>query len=133
MDTIGDFITIIRNASRAGLDKCQASWSKMREAIAKILLSEGFIAAYHVVQHDGQARLEIVLKYVRHKNGLREPAIVGIDRHSRPGCRLYYGHNEIPRVLGGLGVGILTTSRGVMHDREAARQRVGGEMLCRVW
>ena len=128
-DTIGDFLTIIRNASAAHKSSTITPHSKMRVALLKILKSEGFIAGYSEGQNDkGFKTLEIHMKYVGNT-----PAITGIQRHSTPGRRLYYGAREIPRVLGGLGVAILTTSKGVMRARDARESGVGGELVCKVW
>tara|TARA_B100001248_G_scaffold220746_1_gene176703 strand:+ start:145998 stop:146387 length:390 start_codon:yes stop_codon:yes gene_type:complete len=129
MDTIGDFLTIIRNALSAKKGTCDAQWSKIREGIAQTLKSEGYIADFAKKKNEkGHEVLEVTLKYVE-----GTPAIEGIERHSRPGRRLYYGSRSIPRVLNNLGVAVLTTSKGVLTDKEARRQRVGGEMLCKVW
>ena len=128
-DTIGDFLTIIRNASKARKEVCIAQYSKMRAAIAAILKQEGYI---HDFSEGKDARgfktLELSLKFAGDT-----PAIAGIERHSKPGRRLYYGVAEIPRVLGGLGVAILTTSKGVIRAREARKLGVGGELICKVW
>lgn len=129
MDTIGDFLTIIRNASRAKKATCEAQWSNIREGIAQTLKAEGYIAAFGKKKNaKGFEVLEITLKYVDGK-----PAIEGIERHSKPGRRLYYPSTNIPRVLNNLGMAVLTTSKGILTDKEARRQRVGGEMLCKVW
>ncbi len=125
-DTIGDFLTVLRNASRANKETCAVQYSKIREGIARILKEEGYIEDFARVDEGKQ--LEVRLKYVNNS-----AAITGIQRHSKPGRRLYYGYREIPRVLGGLGTSILTTSRGVLNDRDARRQKVGGEILCNVW
>ncbi|MGF1484645.1 MAG: 30S ribosomal protein S8 [Opitutales bacterium] len=125
-DTIGDFLTVLRNASLANKDSCAVQYSKVREGIARILKQEGYIEDFARVD-DGK-QLEVRLKYVNNA-----AAITGIQRFSKPGRRMYYGYREIPRVLGGLGTSILTTSRGVLNDREARRQKVGGEVLCSVW
>lgn len=128
-DPISDFLTRIRNASRAGKPECSAQHSKLKLGIAKILQEEGFIAGYEDRQDErGHKQLAVVLKYV---DGT--PAITGIKSISKPGCRIYYQTTEIPRVLGGLGVGILTTSKGVMNDRNARRNKMGGELICSVW
>ncbi|WP_269524740.1 30S ribosomal protein S8 [Coraliomargarita parva] len=128
-DTIGDFLTIIRNASMARKASCSAQHSKMRVAIASILKDEGFITDFAESQDaKGFKTLTVSLKYVDDT-----PAITGIERHSTPGRRLYYGVREIPRVLGGLGVAILTTSKGVMRARDARENGVGGELVCKVW
>jgi small subunit ribosomal protein S8 len=128
-DTIGDFLTIIRNASMAKKDICTAQLSKMRLSIAQILKQEGFISDYSEEENEkGFKQINLHLKYVN-----SVPAITGIERHSTPGRRLYYGVREIHRVLGGLGVAILTTSKGVMRARDAREQGVGGELICKVW
>ena len=131
MDTIGDFLTIIRNASVAGKDTCSAPWSKMRESIAKILKNNGFIRSYWNEEDSrGHKSLMIALKHVE---GVDATAITEINRKSKPGRRMYYSYSEIPRVLGGLGVSILSTSKGVISDRDARSQKVGGELICQVW
>lgn len=128
-DTIGDFLTIIRNASSAHKPSCTVQHSKMRLAIASILKDEGFIKDFSEGQDArGFKTLTLNLKFVENT-----PAITGIERHSTPGRRLYYGSREIPRVLGGLGVAILTTSKGVMRARDAREAGVGGELVCKVW
>ncbi len=128
-DPISDFLTRIRNASSARKDECVAPHSKLKAAIAKILLEEGFIGGVSEGQDEkGHKTLILALKYV---DG--EPSINGIDRVSKPGLRLYAKSGEIPRVLNGLGVCILTTPSGVMKDRDARRQKVGGELICNVW
>ena len=129
MDSIGDFITIIRNASSAHKSKCSAQWSKLREAIAHVLKKEGYISGYKLVNTEkGFKALEVELKYIEN-----EPVIRGIARESKPGCRLYRGYREIPRVLDGLGIAVLSTPKGVVSDRTARREKVGGEHLCNVW
>lgn len=128
-DTIGDFLTIIRNASSARKDSCTTQHSKMRAAIAAILKSEGYINDFTEGQDEkGFKTLTVTLKFAG-----TTPAITGIERHSTPGRRLYYGCKDIPRVLGGMGVAILTTSKGVMRARDAREQGVGGEFVCKVW
>lgn len=128
-DTIGDFLTIIRNASMARKDDCTTQHSKMRAAIAAILKDEGYINGFSEGEDEkGFKTLTVSLKFVD-----STPAITGIERHSTPGRRLYYGSRDIPRVLGGLGVAILTTSKGVMRARDAREAGVGGELVCKVW
>jgi small subunit ribosomal protein S8 len=128
-DTISDFITIIRNAYSARKNTCTAQYSRMHWSIAQILKQEGFIRDVGETNADnGHKVIEITLKYVDDV-----PALTGIQRHSTPGRRLYYSYDRIPKVLGGLGVGILTTSKGIMNDRTARREKVGGEMVCTVW
>lgn len=128
-DTIGDFLTIIRNASMARKDSCTTQHSKMRAAIAAILKSEGYIKDFSEGQNgQGFKTLTLTLKFAG-----TAPAITGIERHSKPGRRLYFASKDIPRVLGGLGVAILTTSKGVMRARDAREAGVGGELVCKVW
>ena len=128
-DPISDFLTRIRNASSAGKDECVSPHSKMKAEIARILKEEGFISDFSDAKDDrGHKTLVVKLKYV---NG--EPSINGLERVSRPGLRLYSKSWDIPRVLNGLGVCILTTPKGMMKDRDARRQKLGGEMVCNVW
>ncbi|MCC6645189.1 MAG: 30S ribosomal protein S8 [Polyangiaceae bacterium] len=130
-DPIADMLTRIRNASLARHEKTLIPASNVKKNIAEILRLEGFVSEVREVSADtGAGRsLEIVLKYGRD----RKSAIDGIRRVSRPGRRVFVGHDAIPRVLSGLGVSILSTSRGVMSDKEARRQKVGGELICEVW
>jgi small subunit ribosomal protein S8 len=130
-DPIADMLSRIRNASLARHDRTEIPASKLKAAVAEILKSEGFIADVRKADEtpDGHQKLTIVLKYGRDRTG----AIDGIRRVSRPGRRVYVRHDRIPRVFSGLGIAILSTSRGLMSDREARRQKVGGELLCEVW
>jgi small subunit ribosomal protein S8 len=125
-DPVADMLTRIRNASMARHERTLVPASHLKEHIAEILKLEGFIAD---VRREEERTLTIVLKYGRD----RTSAIDGIKRVSRPGRRVYVRYDRIPRVLSGLGVAILSTSRGVMSDKEARRQKVGGELLCEVW
>lgn len=128
-DPISDFLTRIRNASAAGKDECVSPHSKMKVAIANILKSEGFISDIaEGSDSNGHKTLIVTLKYV---DG--EPSINGLERVSRPGLRLYSKSTDIPRVLNGLGICILTTPSGLMKDADARRQRLGGELVCKVW
>ncbi len=126
-DSIGDFLTIVRNASRAGKESCTAQWSKIREGIVSILKDEGYIAGYEITG-DVKKVITITMKYV---DGV--PAITGISRESTPGCRQYYEYRSIPRVLNGMGISILTTSKGVLKDSDCRTKKAGGEILCKVW
>ncbi len=130
-DPIADMLTRIRNGIQSHHDRVEMPSSKLKVEVAKILKSEGFISNYKVVQEDGkpQASLRVYLKYS--EDG--EPVIHGIERVSRPGRRVYRGKEEIPAVLGGLGLAIVSTSKGVLSGTEAAKQGVGGEVLCQVW
>jgi small subunit ribosomal protein S8 len=127
-DPIADMLTRIRNAAQAQHEQTILPSSNLKEQLAGILKQEGFIDDYSV--EDGvQKSLTIVLKYGRD----RKSAFVGIRRSSRPGRRFYVGHRDIPRVQNGMGVAILSTSAGIMTDRDAREKRVGGEVLCEVW
>ena len=130
-DPIADMLTRIRNGIQAHHDRIELPTSKLKVEVARILKSEGFIANFKEVGDDGkpQGTLRIYLKYS--EDG--EPVIHGIERVSRPGRRVYRGKEEIPAVLGGLGLAIVSTSKGVLSGAEAARQGVGGEVLCQVW
>lgn len=128
-DPISDFLTRIRNASRARLAEAASPHSNLREAIAAILKTEGYIADYQqAADASGHKTLVVKLKYV---DGA--PAITGLTRVSTPGRRLYYGYTEIPRVLNGLGISIVSTSKGLMKDADCRRQRAGGELICNIW
>ncbi len=124
-DPIADMLTRLRNASIAGLDRTEIPLSKLKLALAKILKDEGYISDYEV--HD--RHLTVSLKYGRD----RACAFTGIRRKSRPGRRVYVGRDAIPKVHNGMGVAILSTSRGVMTDRDARTQGIGGEVICEVW
>jgi small subunit ribosomal protein S8 len=128
-DPVSDFLTRVRNASSAKLLQCEIPHSRLKEALARILKAEGYIAGIeNSLGADGHKALLVHLKYV---DGV--PAITGLKRVSTPGCRMYARYTEIPRVLNGLGMAVLSTSRGLMRDRDARRQRLGGEIVCNVW
>lgn len=128
-DPVGDMLTRIRNAAMARHDKLTMPSSKLKVEIAKALKSEGFIGDYVVHERKPQNELTLNLKYGPN----REPVITGIKRESRPGLRRYVNARELPRVKGGMGIAIISTSRGVMVDAEARKQRVGGEFICSVY
>ncbi len=128
-DPIADMLTRVRNALAARHPKVDVPASKLKAEIARILKEEGYITNYKVAEEGVKKTIKIYLKY---RNDSR-PVISEIERVSRPGCRVYVGQQDIPRVLGGLGINILTTPRGVMTGRAAHRERVGGEILCRIW
>lgn len=128
-DPIADFLTQIRNALRAKHKALEAPASKLKLEIARILKEEGYIAGYKLVEEGAHKRIEVRLKY----GPDNEPVLSTIQRVSRPGRRVYVGHQEVPRVMGGLGINILTTPHGVMTGRAARRQGVGGELLCELW
>jgi small subunit ribosomal protein S8 len=128
-DPIGDMLTRIRNASSARHEKCLVPASRLKIRIAEVLREEGFIKDFMVHQDSVQGAISILLKY----SADREPAISDIKRVSKPGLRRYVATDSIPRVLNGMGIAILSTSKGVMVDREARKQKVGGELICTVW
>jgi small subunit ribosomal protein S8 len=128
-DPIGDMLTRLRNASRARHDKVVIPHSNLKLEIIKVLKSEGFIGEYTIHERAPQNEISVQLKY----GPDRAPAITGIRRVSKPGLRRYTNVRDIPEVLGGLGISILSTSRGVMVDSEARKQKVGGELLCTVY
>jgi len=128
-DTIADMLTRIRNALIAKHESVDIPASTMKKAIAQILLQEGYIKGFEVIEDGEKKTIRIVLKYGPNK----QRVIVGIKRISRPGLRVYARKDEMPKVLGGLGIAIGSTSRGVMTDREARKQGVGGEVLAYVW
>ena len=129
-DPIADMLTRIRNANTAKHDTVDVPASKMKTAIADILVDEGYIAKYDLVEDGSFKTLHITLKYGVDKN---EKVISGIKRISKPGLRVYANTEDIPRVLGGLGIAILSTNKGVITDKEARKLQVGGEVLAFVW
>jgi len=128
-DPIADFLTRIRNAQKARFDKLDIPASKMKASLARILKEEGYIKNFKLIRDTRQGIIRIHLKY----GESRENIISGIKRVSRPGCRVYVGHDEIPRILNGMGINILSTSKGIMTDRQARKEHLGGELLCSVW
>jgi small subunit ribosomal protein S8 len=128
-DPIADMLTRVRNALAARHPKVDVPASKLKTEIARILKEEGYITNYKVAEEGVKKTIKIYLKY----GADSKPVISEIERVSRPGCRVYVGQQDIPRVLGGLGINILTTPRGVMTGRAAHREHVGGEILCRIW
>ena len=128
-DPVADMLTRVRNAINARHPKVDVPASKLKTEIARILKEEGFILNYKLTEEGAKKFIRIYLKYTPGN----VPVISRIERVSRPGCRVYVGSKEVPRVLGGLGVNILTTPRGVMTGAAARRENVGGEVLCHVW
>jgi small subunit ribosomal protein S8 len=128
-DPISDFLTRLRNASKAKLDECVMPHSKLKESLAAILAAEGYVSGLSSgADARGHKTLVVRMKYV---DGA--PALTGLTRVSTPGRRLYCGYTEIPRVLNGLGIAILSTSRGLMKDADCRRHKAGGEILCNIW
>ena len=128
-DPVADMLTRIRNANTAKHDSVDVPSSNLKKAIAKILLDEGYIKSYEVVEDGTQGVIRIQLKYLAGK----EKVISGLRRVSKPGLRVYAGADELPRVLKGLGIAIISTSKGVMTDKAARANHVGGEVLAFVW
>jgi len=128
-DFVADFLTVIRNAAQAHKEVVTLRSSKSCEQIAEILKTEGFIGNCKTFSEGPKRFLRIHMKYLRGK----KPAIQGIKKISKPGCRVYSGSEEIRKVRAGLGIAILSTSKGVMTDRQARQEKVGGEILCAVW
>ncbi len=130
-DPIADLLTRIRNAIMAGHKVVEAPTSNLKKEIARILFEKGYILSYKVIEEEGkQGTLKIALKYNQRS---KIPAIKSIRRVSRPGLRKYIGVDEMPRVLNGLGIAIISTSRGLMTDKEARKENIGGEVLCYVY
>ncbi len=129
-DPIADMLTRIRNANTAKHDTVDIPASKMKLAIAEILLNEGYIKKYEIIEDGNFKTIKVTLKYGKDKN---EKIITGIKRISKPGLRVYAGKDELPRVLGGLGIAIISTNNGVVTDKEARKLNVGGEVLAFVW
>jgi len=128
-DPVADLLTRIRNAVSAHQQKLDVPASKLKMEIARILKEEGYISNFKATEENGRKVLRVYLKY----SSNNDAAITNLARISRPGCRVYVGHEEIPRVLGGLGINILTTPKGVMTGRQARKSGIGGEILCEVW
>ncbi|MEA4998574.1 MAG: 30S ribosomal protein S8 [Candidatus Limiplasma sp.] len=128
-DPIADMLTRIRNAQVAKHDAVVLPASNAKKAIAKILLAEGYVKSVDFIDDGPQGNIKIVLKYV----GGKQPVIAGLKKISKPGLRVYAKGNELPKVLGGLGIAIISTSKGLMTDKEARKQLIGGEVLAYIW
>lgn len=128
-DPIADLLARIRNAARAGHDTLDIPASKVKVAIAQILRDEGYVDSYETVEAEPRDLIRITLRYDEE----RTPAIAGMKRVSRPGRRIFKGADDLPKVLGGMGTALISTSAGVMTDRQAARERLGGEVIAFIW
>ena len=128
-DPIADMLTRIRNANSAGHKTVEIPASNQKKAIAKILLDEGYIKKYDIIEDDKQGMIVVTLKYGEDKSRV----IAGLKRISKPGLRVYAANEDLPKVLNGLGIAIISTSQGVMTDKEARKAGIGGEVLCYVW
>ena len=128
-DPISDFLTHLRNASKAGLAQCVSPHSKLKESLANILKAEGYVRDVATgTDENGHKTVVVTMKYVDNA-----PVLTGLKRSSTPGRRIYAGYADIPRVLNGLGLSIISTSKGLMKDQDARRQKLGGELVCTVW
>lgn len=127
-DPIADFLTRLRNAANSHRSDVSVPYSKMKEEIVRILKQEGYIAEFEISTETKPVQIKIMMKFVN-----RTPALTGLKRVSKPGLRRYVGSTDIPRVLGGMGVSILSTSKGIITGREARKQNVGGELVALVW
>ena len=128
-DPIADMLTRIRNANTVGHETVEIPATKMKKAIAQILLDEGYITAYDITEDGVKSTMTITMKY----GANREKVITGIKKISKPGLKVYAKANEVPRVLGGLGIAIISTSQGIMSDKKARKLGIGGEVICYVW
>ena len=128
-DTVADFLTRIRNASRVKHERLDMPASKLKEELANVLKQEGYIKNFKRIADYKQGILRVYLKYDENNNQV----ITDLQRISKPGCRVYYGYNDLPKVQGGMGIIVLSTSKGVMTGLNAKQQKVGGEALCAVW
>jgi small subunit ribosomal protein S8 len=128
-DPVADYLTRIRNGCLAKFERVDIPSSKMKLSITKILKEEGYIKNYKLIKDKRQGVLRLYLKY----DEANVPVIGGLERVSKPSRRVYVNHDKIPYVFNGLGTAILSTSKGVLSDREARRQKIGGELLCRIW
>jgi len=127
-DSIADSLTVIRNGIHARKETVEFPASKLLERILNIFKNDGYIEDFRLLKDDKQGILKVYLKYENNK-----PAVMGIKRISRPGLRVYADNNRIPRVLSGLGTAVLSTSKGVISDREARKLKIGGEVVCHIW
>ena len=128
-DPIADLLTSIRNGLHAHKERVDAPWSRLKESVVKVFVEEGFLKEYAKIEEKGRPLLRVWLKY----DSAGQPALRGIKRVSKPSLRTYTGTSNIPLVQNGLGVNILSTSRGILADREARKQHIGGEILCSLW
>ena len=128
-DPISDMLTRIRNALKASHEQVDIPSSKIKINIARVLKAEGYIRNFRIISHGGHKQIRLFLKY----DETGTPVIEGIKRVSKPSCRVYKKYNEIPKVLNGYGINIVSTSKGLVTDREASRMRLGGEIVCSLW
>ena len=132
-DPIADMLTRIRNANSAKFDTVNIPSSKMKKSIADILLNEGYIEKYEIVKNEENDKFEDIKIYLKYFDGKRVKAISGIEKVSKPGLRIYSSKEDMPQVLNGLGIAIVSTNLGVMTDKDCRKNNVGGEVLARIW
>ena len=132
-DPIADMLTRVRNANSAMHETVDVPSSRLKSCIADILAQEGFIKSYEIIGNEIKKTLRIYLKYVKNDGGKKERVINGLKRISKPGLRMYVGSNDVPRVLGGLGIAIISSNKGIITDRKARKLKVGGEVLAFIW
>ena len=132
-DPIADMLTRIRNANAAKFDTVNIPLSKMKKSIADILLNEGYIEKYEIVKNEENDKFEDIKIYLKYFDGKRVKAISGIEKVSKPGLRIYSSKEDMPQVLNGLGIAIVSTNLGVMTDKDCRKNNVGGEVLARIW
>lgn len=130
-DLISDMLTLIRNASKAKLEKADVPNSKMNQKILEVLKKEGFIQNYKLMEDQKQGILRVYLRYSNDK--IKEPILTNLKRISKPGLRVYTKKDKLPRVIGGLGIAIISTSKGILTDRECKESKTGGEVICYAW
>lgn len=130
-DPIANFLTVIRNASKEKMKTVDCPSSKLKEHLAQILKKEGYVANYKKVEDKKQGILRVYLKYGKDRH--KVPAITGLKRISKPGLRIYKGYEDIRPVLGGLGIAVISTSKGIKTDKECRDNKIGGEVLCHIW
>jgi len=128
-DPIADLLTRVRNGARARKEYIECPWSTIKERLVRVLIDEGYLTECNVIENEGKKDLRVWIRY----DNSHQPVLTGIRRISKPSLRVYVGAGSMPRVRGGLGVNILSTPAGILVDREAMRQKVGGELLCSVW
>lgn len=128
-DLTADMLTMIRNASKAKKETVEIKRSNSLEVISKILKEQGFISNYKAISDKKQGLLKLYLKYYKDK----KPALIGLKKITKPGLRIYKGYKKLPRVMGGIGIAIVSTSQGIMTSKDARQRKVGGEVLCYVW
>jgi small subunit ribosomal protein S8 len=128
-DPIADLLTRIRNAQTARHDTVSIPHSKLKQGLIKVLYDEGYVGPFRIVEEDGWKKIQVTLRYA----GKKEPVVSSLGRVSKPGRRVYIGYKDLKSVRSGMGLSILSTPKGILTDRQAREEKVGGELLCRIW